>query len=53
MPRLSIDSDSLIDALTPTDTPVEYAIAGSLDFTYRPYWLVQQETFSCFPIIQK
>jgi DUF1680 family protein len=31
--------------------PLHFAIPGNADHEFMPYWLVQNETFTCFPIM--
>jgi DUF1680 family protein len=44
--------DDLIKSLRPLDgEPLHYAIPGDPAHQYMPYWLVQNETFTCFPVM--
>ena len=53
VPRLALAPDALVDCLTPEPgKPLEYAIRGYPEYRYVPYWALDKEAFTCFPIVQ-
>ena len=54
IPRIAASGNELVALLQPVDgCPLQYDIRGYPEFRYMPYWMVQEETFSCFPIVQE
>ncbi|MCW3061651.1 MAG: putative glycosyl hydrolase [Capsulimonas sp.] len=50
--RLNLNSDDLAASLSPIpDQPLHFAVAGHTNHHYRPYWQVQEEEFTCYPVI--
>ena len=50
--RLNFASEDLVKNLSPIpDQPLHYAVAGHADHRYAPYWQVQDEAFTCYPVI--
>jgi DUF1680 family protein len=50
--RLALDSKDFVKHLAPIpDQPLHFAVTGLTDRQYVPYWQVQDETFTCYPII--
>jgi DUF1680 family protein len=44
--------EHLIQSLKPIDgQPLHFSIPGDPAHQYMPYWLIQNETFTCFPIV--
>ena len=44
--------ESLVQQLTPKkDAPLHYTVAGNPGVVYMPYWQVEGEAFTCFPVI--
>jgi DUF1680 family protein len=42
----------LIKSLTPVSgQPLSFAIPGDSSHRYMPYWLIKNETFTCFPVM--
>lgn len=53
VPRLAVTPQELPDLLIPLDeNSLEFAIKGYPGYTYVPYWKIDTETFTCFPIVQ-
>jgi len=53
VPRLATSAADLPHLLEPVeDRPLEFMILGYPGYRYVPYWMVDQETFTCFPIVQ-
>ena len=51
-PHLAIPPEDLVKRLSPVPAqPLHFAIAGEADPRYVPYWQVQEEGFTCYPII--
>lgn len=48
---LDIDPDSYISSLKPTDKPMHFAIEGCEPHRLIPYFEIQNEEFSCYPLI--
>ena len=49
---LAMQPEQLIAQLRPkADSPLHFAIAGDERHEYLPYWQVQDEAFTCFPVI--
>ncbi|MGI4788730.1 MAG: beta-L-arabinofuranosidase domain-containing protein [Janthinobacterium lividum] len=50
--RLSLAPEDLVKQLSPlSDQPLQFAVAGQADHHYVPYWQVQDEAFTCYPVI--
>lgn len=44
--------ENLIQQLIPKqDAPLHYSVAGNPDIVYMPYWQIEKEEFTCFPVI--
>jgi hypothetical protein len=53
VPHLATSAADLLHLLEPVqDRPLEFMILGYPDYRYVPYWTVDQQTFTCFPIVQ-
>jgi hypothetical protein len=53
VPRLAVAPEDLPGLLKPVDgKPLEYEVTGYPDYRYRPYWNIDTETFTCFPVVQ-
>jgi DUF1680 family protein len=53
VPHLATSAADLPHLLEPVeDRPLEFMILGYPGYRYVPYWMVDQETFTCFPIVQ-
>lgn len=50
-PTLALTPDELLAGLTPGQMPLDFVIDGADPVTFRPYWLIDAETFSCFPTL--
>ena len=49
---LAMHPEQLIAQLRPkAGSPLHFTIAGDERHEYLPYWQVQDETFTCFPVI--
>jgi DUF1680 family protein len=47
---LQVKREKLIRALKPVPgKPLHYSVSGTDDFEFRPYFEIQEESFSCFP----
>lgn len=54
IPRLALKGNQLVDLLQPVkDAPLQYDVSGHPGYRYVPYWMIQDETFSCFPIVEE
>jgi uncharacterized protein len=52
VPHLSVKPEELPDALRPTEgKQLEWSIEGFPDYHYAPYWRIESETFTCFPVV--
>jgi DUF1680 family protein len=52
--RLTLRSSELISRLTPeSGKPLHFAVAGDLAHEYVPYWEVQSQVFTCYPILEE
>ena len=52
VPHLSTNPSALAELLQPIpDKSLHFSIAGNPDHAYRPYWDIQEEEFTCFPIV--
>jgi DUF1680 family protein len=50
--RLRVAPEGLPEALEPVpDRPLHFAVRGHPEHSYRPYWEVSTETFTCFPVV--
>ena len=50
--RLAFDASELVKRLkAQEDKPLHFAIDGDPDHEYLPYWQVQNEMFTCYPVI--
>ncbi|MDQ2687187.1 MAG: glycoside hydrolase family 127 protein, partial [Armatimonadota bacterium] len=50
--HLEVAPDSLIKRLRPVqDQPLHFTIDGDETHSYVPYWQVQDEAFTCYPIV--
>lgn len=48
-----IAPDDLKDLLTPVEgNPLEFNIKEYQGYRYMPYWKINNESFTCFPIVQ-
>jgi len=53
-PRISVSPNTMLETITPVEGEyLEYYIPGCPGYRYRPYWRINDETFTCFPIIQQ
>jgi DUF1680 family protein len=44
--------EDLVQQLTPKpDAPLHFTVAGNPDVVYMPYWQIDQQEFTCFPVI--
>ena len=49
---LEIPAEQLIARLHPVDDhPLQFSIEGDSQHHYRPYWQVEEESFTCYPVI--
>ena len=54
VPRLSTSPVELPGLLRPTaDSSFDQKINGYPGYTFRPYWQLTDETFTCFPIVEE
>ncbi len=50
---LDLAADGLLSRLMPREgRPLEFDVAGRPECTYLPYWQVQEEPFTCFPVLK-
>ena len=50
--RLHLAPEDLVKHLSPMPgRPLHFAVAGQTNHQYVPYWQVQDETFTCYPVI--
>jgi hypothetical protein len=50
---LDITPEALVSRLSPVaGRPLDFAVAGSPNLKYMPYWQVQAEKFTCFPTLR-
>jgi DUF1680 family protein len=53
LPRIAVDHTRLSGLLKPkAGSPLHFEVAKYPQYTYMPYWQVQNETFSCFPVVE-
>ncbi len=53
VPRLATSAKDLPHLLEPVaGRPLEFTIRKHPRYRYAPYWMVDQETFTCFPIVE-
>ena len=53
IPRIGTDAKGLIDLLEPVEgNPLAFDVRGHPGYRFVPYWQVETETFTCFPIVQ-
>ncbi len=51
--ELPVTADELSGRLTPiADQPLHFAIDGDPDHKFMPYWQIDQELFTCFPVLK-
>jgi len=44
--------ENLVQQLTPKpDTPLHFTVTDNPDIVYMPYWQIDKEEFTCFPVI--
>lgn len=44
--------EDIVKQLTPKpDAPLHFAVAGNPGIVYMPYWQIEDEEFTCFPVI--
>jgi hypothetical protein len=54
VPQLATTAEALPNLLVPVqENSLEFAIKGYPDYRYIPYWKIDAETFTCFPIVQR
>ena len=52
-PRIGADVADLIDLLEPVaGRPLAFDVNGHPGYRFVPYWQVERESFTCFPIVQ-
>jgi DUF1680 family protein len=50
--RLPLASEELISALEPVaGHPLRFTVAGDVEHYYEPYYRIDRETFTCFPVL--
>ena len=50
--RLALPPEDLVKHLSPLPgQPLHFAVAGHPEHSYRPYWQVLDETFTCYPVV--
>jgi hypothetical protein len=53
VPQIAVAPDDLPGLLTPVEAnPLEYNIKGYPGYRYVPYWKIDTESFTCFPVVQ-
>ena len=53
VPQIAVAPDDLPGLLTPVEgNPLEYNIRGYPGYEYMPYWKINTESFTCFPVVQ-
>ncbi len=53
VPQITVAPGDLPGLLTPVEgTFLEYSIAGHPGHRYMPYWRIDTEPFTCFPVVQ-
>ena len=53
VPHLKVSPEELPSLLKPLpERPLEYSVDGYPGYAYRPYWKIDEESFTCYPIIQ-
>ena len=53
VPQITVAPDDLPGLLTPVEgNPLEYNITGYPRYKYMPYWKIEDQPFTCFPIVQ-
>jgi len=53
VPQIAVTPDDLPNLLTPIKgKPLEYNVDGYPEYKYVPYWKIDTEPFTCFPIVQ-
>ncbi len=53
VPQIAVDPDDLPGLLTPVaGNQLEYRITGYPGYKYMPYWKLDTESFTCFPVVQ-
>ncbi len=50
--RLAMSAEDFLARLTPT-APLTFSVADEPSYTLVPYWSIQTETYSCFPVFRK
>ncbi len=52
LPRIAVDHARLPGLLKPREgRPLQYDVSEYPNYVYMPYWQVQNEVFSCFPVV--
>lgn len=53
VPRLAVSPEDLPGLLTPVEgDPLAYRVAGHPGYSYIPYWRIDTQTFTCFPVVE-
>ena len=53
VPHLAVAADKLADLLTPVQgSTLTFDVRGYPGYRYVPYWMIDTESFTCFPIVQ-
>jgi hypothetical protein len=53
VPRIATPATDLAHLLEPmADRPLEFLVPGYPGYRYVPYWAVDREAFTCFPIVE-
>jgi hypothetical protein len=53
LPNLAIGPDALVRQLEDVPgEPLNYRIAGHPGWRYRAYWMIDEEPFNCFPVVE-
>lgn len=51
VPRINMKPENLAQSLIPVvNSPLHFKIAGSPSYKYVPYWQLENEIFTCYPI---
>jgi DUF1680 family protein len=52
LPAQSLPRDIGRSLVAKQDAPLHYTVAGNPGVTYLPYWQVDDEEFTCFPVME-
>ena len=53
VPVIAATHETLPILLTPRSEPLHFDVKGHPQHRYMPYWQVAEETFTCFPVVEK